>query len=92
MHDFGALVAQAAALAASKNKLRGYFLNEDKTSKFAFRVHETLRPEVAGGFCVFFVLQKLASRIYETLTFEFSNLASKKTPSAAFQNDGVFLS
>jgi len=77
-------VAQSAATGASKNRLREvfgrYFLNEDKKSRISVSPRRNASTEEYGGFVFALFPQKLASRIYETLIFEFASSLHKKPP------------
>ena len=80
MHDFGALEAPAAPLAAlQKQASGGICLNEDKTSKFAFRVHEMRGTEVTEVF-VFALFFKHSLLVYTKRSLLSFVLASPKKP------------
>merc|ERR1712110_1076572 len=64
----------------SKTSFVRYFFERRRKCKTSVSCSRDANTEVYGGFCVCFVLQKLASRIYETLTFEFASSLQKKPP------------
>merc|ERR1712110_683309 len=68
----------------SKTSFVRYFFERRRKCKTSVSCSRDANTEVYGGFCVCFVLQKLASRIYETLTFEFAFSLQKKPPYFCF--------
>ena len=68
----------------SKTSFLRYFFEGRQKSKTSVSCTRDASTEVYGGFCFCFVLQKLASRIYETLTFEFASSLQKKPPYFCF--------
>ena len=55
-------------------------MHEDKKSKISVSYTRDASTEVYGGFVFALFPQKLASRIYETLIFEFAPSLQKKPP------------
>ena len=92
MHDFGALVAQAAPLAAlQKQASGGICLNEDKNQKRAFRVHET-RVRRFTEVLVFALFFKNWLLVYTKRSLLSLRPRFKKKPPYFFQKYGGHLS